>query len=260
MTDENTEVLDDEILDGEVEDIEGDKPEETPEPELPKGYKTKEDLIAEGKDPAGWLPPEAFAERKERFKVESQYRKKLEAMEQQLGNVNKFHAKQLEILKGQLNNQRDEAIMTGDVKEVKRLDGEIKDLETVKSQQEYQKLPEEIEWESENQWIFNKEAKRVPRALQVYAEAINSGKTVAGALRAVDKAVAKFDEPAQQVERKRMAPAADSSKTTATKRGNDAPSVSWDSLTGEELAVYEADPDLWESKKEFLQTIAKTRT
>jgi len=230
--------------------------EKQPEVELPKGYKTKEDLIAEGKDPSTWLPPEAFAERKERFKVETKYRRELEDMRNQMANLNKFHSRQLEMTRSQLEKQREDAVLTADLKEVKRLDGELEDLKQAQPVQQVQKLPEEIEWEAENAWIMNPDDPRTAIAQRVYVEQINSGKTIATALRAVDREVAKLSD-APRVERRPSAPAADSSKTPAAKRGNDAPTVTWDSLSADEQAIY--DSSVWPTKSEFLKSVANSR-
>ena len=260
MTDELK--IEDEVLDDNLEVVEQEqeqKEEQQPAVELPNGYKTKEQLLAEGKDPSGWLPPEAFAERKERFKVESKYRREVEEMRNQMANLNKFHAQQLKVMREQLESKRDDAILTGDVKEVKRLDGQLDELkQQTKPAQDVQKLPEEQEWEEENQWIYDQNDPRTEVALRVYAEQINSGKTVAGALRAVDKAVSGIIPQSRQ-ERRPAAAVADSSRNTAPKRGNDAPTVTWDSLSADDVAVYEADPTLWGSKTEFLKSVANSR-
>ena len=253
MTDELIDV----DLQEDLPEVEQEAEEKQPEPELPKGYKTKEDLIAEGKDPSAWIPPEAFAERKERYKVETKYRRELEDMRNQMANLNKFHARQLELTKQQLEKQREDAVLTADLKEVKRLDGELDQLKQTQPVQETQKLPEEIEWEADNPWIMNPDDPRTAIAQRVYVEQIQAGKTIATALRAVDREVSKLAE-APRVDRRPAAPAADSSRTPTTRR-DESPTVTWDSLSKVDQAVYNSDPDVWGSKAEFLKTIANSK-
>jgi hypothetical protein len=254
MTDE---LIDVDLQEEELPEVEQEAEEKQPEPELPKGYKTKEDLIAEGKDPNTWIPPEAFAERKERYKVETKYRRELEDMRNQMANLNKFHARQLELTKQQLEKQREDAVLTADLKEVKRLDGELDQLKQDQPVQEAQKLPEEVEWEADNPWIMNPDDPRTAIAQRVYVEQIQAGKTIATALRAVDREVSKLAE-APRVDRRPAAPAADSSRTPTTRR-DESPTVTWDSLSKVDQAVYNSDPDIWGSKAEFLKTIANSK-
>lgn len=259
MTDELNDVdLNEETLNETNTEAEAEAPQEA---QLPPGYKTKEQLIAEGKDPSGWLPPEAFAEKKERIKSESRSRKVIEDLQQQMASLNKFHAQQLKVMREQLESKRDDAILTGDVKEVKRLDGQLDEIKQQQAQpvQQVQKLPEEEEWESENPWIFDETDPRRDVAMRVYAEQINSGKTIAGALRAVDRAVARIESESPKSARRPAASAADSSRTATAKRGNESPSVTWDSLSHEDVAIYEADPSIWGSKAEFLKSVANSR-
>jgi hypothetical protein len=255
MTDElnDIELPEDELLEDKPEAVE----KKQPEPELPKGYKTKEDLIAEGKDPSGWLPPEAFAERKERFKVETKYRRELEDMRNQMASLNKFHSRQLELTRSQLEKQREDAVLTADLKEVKRLDGELEDLKQAQPAQQVQKLPEEIEWEADNPWINDPDDPRTPVAQRIYVEQLKAGKTPATAMRAIDREIPKLFGDAPKVERRPAAPASDSSKTPAAKRGNDAPTVTWDSLSADEQAIY--DSSVWPTKSEFLKSVANSR-
>jgi len=61
-----------------------------------------------------------------------------------------------------------------------------------------------------------------------------------------------------RVHRGPAAPAANSSRTTTARR-DESPTVTWDSLSKVDQAVYNSDPDIWGSKAEFLKTIANSK-
>lgn len=254
------EIKDDEEIQSAAEETGSENESEHEEVELPKGYKTKEELIAEGKDPKGWLPPEAFAERKERFKMESKYRKEMEALKSDIDQLNQFHKVQLERQRNELIAKKEDAILVADVKGVKEADKQIAELDKQIKQEVAapQKTQEEIEWEDENPWIFDENDPRTPIAIDAYRKALSEGKTIATSLRSIDNAIKKIEPP--KIERKQAHGVADSSKNNVHKKGSDAPSVSWSSLSSQDEAIYY---DVYEpqgtSKSDFLKIVANSR-
>lgn len=184
--------------------------EESPEPEIdhkepaPKLHISKDDWVASGRDPAKWVSPELFAETTRRINETSKLRQENQRIHARLTNVAFLQQQQIARLKADLESRRDDAIDVGDRTAVKSFDRQLRDLDAEESltkepvQQQANIPPEVAEWNEENAWLTaGHPLKSV--ANDVFVKAMNDGKTIAGALRLVDKELAKHkDEPSQK--------------------------------------------------------------
>lgn len=257
------------------ENIEDDKTQEEEEKQViehddkstaPKMHIDKETWIAQGRDPAKWVSPEVFAERTERINVTQRLSQKLKQQEQdfenRLKNVNAFQKSQIDRLRRELESKRDEAIGIADKQEVKRLDKELKDLDDMEELSKPVEVtpsnipPEVAEWNAENQWLTADHPLR-QQLNDEYTKSIQSGKTIAGALRAVDKLAAQLLKQEPVTSKKAPRAIVDTPRGVVSKSQDE---ISWKSLTREEAAIYdEVYADLGMTKKEYLQTVADSR-
>lgn len=232
----------------------------------PKMHIDKDTWIAQGRDPAKWVSPELFAEQTKRINSENRLNQRLRQQERdfenRLKNVNTFQQSQIDRLRRELEGKRDDAIDIADKGEVKRLDKELKELDDMEELAKpidaapVNLPPEVVEWNAENPWLTADHPLR-QQINDEYSKAIQSGKTIAGALRAVDRLAAQLlkQEPAQIKKQPRAI--VDSPKGAVTKSQED---TSWKSLTRQEVDIYnEVYADLGISKKEYLQTVADSR-
>ena len=259
------------VIDGELVDDDKDKPSE-PEPKepAPKLHISKEDWIAQGRDAELWVPPEVFKERTQRInetsklKQENQrLRAEREEDNRRLTNVAFLQQQQITRLRADLESRRDDAIDVGDRTAVKAFDKQLRDLDTEESlikepvQQQSNIPPEVQEWNEENAWLTaDHPLKSV--ANDVFIKAMSDGKTIAGALRMVDKELAKHkDEPAQ----KRVASRSmvDSPSRGAVSR-SDSVGLRMSDCTREEREMFnEFYKPSGISEKEFLKSVSESR-
>ena len=259
------------VIDGELVDDDKDKPSE-PEPKepAPKLHISKEDWIAQGRDAELWVPPEVFKERTQRInetsrlKQENQrLRAEREEDNRRLTNVAFLQQQQITRLRADLESRRDDAIDVGDRTAVKAFDRQLRDLDTEESlikapvQQQSNIPPEVQEWNEENAWLTaDHPLKSV--ANDVFIKAMSDGKTIAGALRMVDKELAKHkDEPAQ----KRVASRSmvDSPSRGAVSR-SDSVGLRMSDCTREERDMFnEFYKPSGISEKEFLKSVSESR-
>lgn len=237
-----------------VDDQAVDNNEDDGDDSAPRGYMSKEAWIAAGKDPDKYVSKEVYIERGERIKMRQQLEKDFD---NRIKNLNLLHQAQIKTMREDLLAKRDEAIDTADKAAVKGYDKQLKELDDmedlVKDQQQpsqVQKPPEVVEWEQENPWIFNADDPRVALANRIYTKAIEEGKTVAGALRAVDKEIdQKFIDKS-----KKPAQIAESSRPTG---GSDKQRITMSSLTAEEKKIWDAG--IFTSEKSFLKAVEDDR-
>ena len=221
-------------------------------------HQTLEQWTASGKDPAEWKTPEEFEEEGRRIKYQKPLRKELqkqaEEFNRRLENVNKLHRIQLEQAHNKLLVDRDNAIETADKAEVRRLDKEIEQNKTM--QQDLadapQKPAEVVEWESENEWIFDPEDPRTAPAIAAFSEAAKAGKTLAMCILASDRAAAKINVSAPVVKRTPTS-TADAPKARQVSGGKI--QLSMRDLTAEERMCR----SFYSSEAEFLKAVADSR-
>lgn len=249
-----------EIFGDEAADVEQNDNLAQQETEKPvsKGYMDKDAWVAAGKDPDEWVSPEVFKERGIRIEETSKLRKQLSQIQQEadnrIANLNKLHRIQLENERNKLLLDRDNAIETADKAEVRRLDQALeKNQELQKDLADVPAKPAEVvEWESENQWIFDPEDPRTAPAIAAFTEAQKAGKTMASCILAADRAAAKIQTTEPSVKRTAM-PAADTPKARQVSGGKI-------QLTMKDLTPLELSCRMmWSNEKEFLQAVADDR-
>ena len=174
-----------------------------PEPEIdhkepaPKLHISKDEWVKQGRDPELWVPPDVFKERTQRInetsklKQENQrLRAEREEDNRRLTNVAFLQQQQITRLRADLESRRDDAIDVGDRTAVKAFDRQLRDLDTEESlikepPKQQLNIPAEVqEWNEENEWLTADHPLK-PIANDVFAKAIEQGKTIAGALRLV---------------------------------------------------------------------------
>lgn len=260
--------LDEEVESQEVADIEEVEQDEVVEQqEAPKSgadkmFIDKETWIKQGRDPELWVSPEVFRERTERIKLKSQLNQQQKEFERRLELNNRMHQIQLDRQRQELEARKENAILEADTKEVKRIDKELRDIDeleqSIKPVPAVQSNipPEVIEWNAENQWLTADHPLR-GQINEAYASAIAEGKTIAGALRAVDKLAAQLLK-SETVQKKQPRAIVDSPKGSAVVKSQS--NLSWSSLTAQEQAIYdEVWADAGVSKKEYLQSVADSK-
>lgn len=235
--------------------------------DTPSGYMSKEAWIEAGKDPDEWVSQDVFKERTQRIKEVSRLKREMaqqsKDFENRLKNVATLTRVQAQRELERLSSLRDEAIDLSDREEVKRLDKRMAEIEKEKDLTEEKKVesvkpPEVYEWEEENPWINDNDDPRTPIAQKAFREAMESGKTLAGSLRAAERAVQSLSQQDREIKKKPAVSMADSSRSVASK--NDSPSISWSSLSRDEVDMYnEVFSHAGMSKQEFLKTVADER-
>jgi hypothetical protein len=250
--------------------------EESPEPEIdhkepaPKLHISKDDWVKQGRDPELWVPPEVFKERTQRInetsklKQENQrLRAEREEDNRRLTNVAFLQQQQITRLRADLESRRDDAIDVGDRTAVKAFDKQLRDLDTEESlikepvQQQSNIPPEVQEWNEENAWLTaDHPLKSV--ANDVFIKAMNDGKTIAGALRLVDKELAKHkDEP---VNRKIASRSMVDSPSRGAVSRSDSAGLRMSDCTREERDMFnEFYKPSGISEKEFLKSVSESR-
>lgn len=267
---EDQELPDDEGLESEEpdEELEGEPESEKAHP-ADKIYIGREAWIKQGRDPDKWVPPEVFRERVERINLSSklkqqerEFNRRLEGVNRYHETLNQFNKMQLDQLRSQLDLKRDQAIEVADLKEVKRIDKELRDIDAMEGAIKPAPVeqpaipPEVIEWNAENQWLTEDHPLR-GQINETYVNAISEGKTIAGALRAVDRVAAQLlkSEPAQKKQPRSMV---DNPKGGVVTKSQS--NMSWESLSSQEKSIYdELYADAGVSKKEYLQSVADSK-
>ena len=237
--------------------------------ELPKGFMSKEAWVEAGKDPEEWVSPDVFKERTQRIQSESRLKRQLqqerEEFDSRIKNLNLLQQAQLNRQREELVSRRDDLIDVADKEGVRKIDKELKDLDSHadlvadREEQKVAKPPEVVEWEEENPWCMDINDPRTPVAQKAFKEAVESGKTMAGALRAAEKAAVQVKATPDGKPKKAPIQMADRGQSAAI-NGKDSPSLSWSQLKPEEVTMYE---EFFEgtgmTKKDYLKTVADER-
>jgi len=252
--------------------LEQEETEEAPAPEAKespvKMHISIDEWVKQGRNPAKWVAPELFAETTRRInetgklKQENQrLRAEREEDNRRLTNVAFLQQQQITRLRADLEGRRDDAIDVGDRTAVKAFDKQLRDLETEESlikeqpKQQFNIPPEVQEWNQENPWLTPDHPLN-GMVNDVFVKARNEGKTIAGALRVVDRELAKHKtEPAQKkVATKSMV----DSPSRGTVSRSDSAALKMSDLTREERDSYN---EFWKpsgsTEKEFLKYVAE---
>lgn len=249
-----------EVIDNAIDESQSPAPEiEKVQDETIKGFMSKEDWVASGKDVADWRDPIEFRHRGEMIKLRNEMTRE---RDEQIKNLNLLHNIRLEREREDLLRLRDDAIDIADKAEVKRIDKQLESnyqqAALVKDPVAVNKAPEIEEWEAENPWCLDPTDPRLELANRVCSAALSKGATLAKALREVDKAVAaKFVSPQKQ-----STQMVEGSRTAGGKR--DAGGVIWAELSAEELdawstGMFNNPKDKDGGKAAFLKTVANGR-
>jgi hypothetical protein len=262
---ENQELPDDESEDeGEQEDVaeQQEKPENTKSHPADKIYIDKETWVKQGRDPDKWISPEWFRDRTEKIQLKSMITQQQKEFDRRLELNNRMHQVQLDRQRQDLESRKENAILEADSKEVKRIDKELRDIDaleqTIKPAPVEQTgiPPEVIEWNAENQWLTADHPLR-GQINETYSNAIAEGKTIAGALRAVDKLAAQLLK-SDPVQKKQPRSIVDNPKGGVVAKSQS--NMSWESLSSQEKSIYdELYADAGVSKKEYLQSVADSK-
>lgn len=263
------EEIDELKLDGDNDPDDEPLEAEAKEP-APKMHISKEDWVAQGRDPDKWVSPEVFKETTRRINETSKLKQENARLRaerdednRRLTNVAFLQQQQITRLRADLEQKKDDAIEVGDKAAVKAFDRQLKDLDTEESLikpapvRQSTNAPEVDEWNAENEWLTPDHPLQ-PIANSVFSKAISDGKTVAGALRMVDKELAKRrqDEPVQ-----RKTPArslVDSPSRSTTK--SDSVMLTLDQCSREEKDLYnEFYKPSGASLKDFLKDVSIAR-
>jgi len=244
------------------EDAEEESPKPIESDPAPKMHISKEDWVASGRDPAKWVAPELFAETTRRINETSKLRQENQRIHERLTNVAFLQQQQISRLKADLESRRDDAIDVGDRTAVKAFDRQLRDLETEESltketvQQQANIPPEVQEWNQENPWLTPDHPLN-GMVNDVFVKAISEGKTIAGALRVVDRELAKHkDEPKKKVATKSMV----DSPSRGTVSRSDSVGLRFEDCTREEKDMFnEFYKPSGATLKEFLNDVSLAR-
>ena len=251
----------------EQQEAEQPEPEaKEPAPDVPKMYVDKESWVASGRDPSKWLPPEAFTEKTKRIDQVQELNKRIRKQEQEfevrLKNVNTFQQIQLDRMRAELESKRDDAIDVADKGEVKRIDKELRDLDSLSESNKIPEPvqnnipPEVIEWNQRNQWLTPDHPLR-EKINRAYEEALEDGYAPKGALRLVDQMIKGETANKAAPEKKQPRAMVDSPKAAVGAKSQSG--VSWASLTRVEADTFE----IWEAsgttKAEYLKIVEDSR-
>ncbi len=254
------------VLQEEVKKEAKEEPAPEPKSDLPSGYMTKDAWVEAGKDPDEWVSPEVFKERTQRIKETSRLKREMAEKEREFENRIKNHSL---LAKAQLQREieklqavRDEAIDLSDRDGVRMADKKIKELDKEMSLIEEEKLAqpakpiEVVEWEEDNPWVNDPDDPRTPVAQKVFKQTLESGKSIAYALRAAEKAINSQEE--REIRKKPAVSMADSPRGAVSK--SDSPSIAWSHLSREEAEIYDTlFIHTGMTKKDYLKAVSDER-
>lgn len=212
---------------------------------LQKGWQTKEDWVAAGKESDEWISANHFNKNGEVFSQMQRLKTSVKNQDQRLEDNNAFWKSQLETQKKELVDQRNEAIEEADVVTVNKLDGKIKDIDqqTAKLGKAVPTLSSE-DTEAENTYFNGLGVGHRPYAQQVAAQFIAQGLSGADLVEAVTGEVNKAFNPTETKqsakpnnERREKAAVTDSSRRSSNA---DDGKLTIDKLTKEDKQTMQA--------------------
>lgn len=255
MSDLNAEI-EQELVDGqevqeevaEQEAVEQDLPQvsEAQAKALQKGWQTKEDWVASGKDADEWISATHFNKNGDVIRQMQELKRAVKGTEQRLADNNALHAAKLQVEREQLLQQRDNAIEDADKVEVKRIDKQINsiDQQAVSLNQAAPQAPAE-DLQVENNFFNSLPFGQTQFAQQAAAHYINSQKLSGQELvDAVQTEIQKQfnttpvnNEPTPKVNERRNKPSITDAKKPAARKPQGA---SVDSLTAQDRSVIQS--------------------
>ncbi len=221
------------------------------EPELPKvseaeakaltkGWQTKDDWIASGKDPDEWISASHFNKNGDIFKQMQSLKAGVKASEQRIADNNEFWKAKLEMEKEALLSQRNEAIEDADVSQVNKLDGQIQkiDAQAAKLEKPEQVVAQE-DIDAENTYFASLTPMQQAYANQIAAPYLSQGLSGPDLVEAIDAQIKK-ESPAPEAPknpRRAKAPVTDVKKrSTSVDDGK----MTVDNIGKDDLAVLQS--------------------
>ncbi len=136
-----------------------------------KGWTDKDEWIDAGKDENEWIPYGAFNKNGSLYAEINKLKDSIKGNDENMANLNKLHAVQLNQTKLEYERQKEEAIKDGNVAEVRAIDRDLQALESADPTGAPQKTDALIksEWNTANDWIFES-ATPEQRAKQAFAQ------------------------------------------------------------------------------------------
>lgn len=245
-----------------------------------RGWTSKSEWIAAGKDPDDWVSAKHF---NEKGRLISQSRK-LEQLEKtfdtRINNVKVLYeaqANQLKAENARLQTAKRDAIRYGEVDEVERIDKELMSnavnlinveraagANTPQPMQPSQdEVAKEAEWEKKNPWIFTNDPTspdfgKAMYVKQLYGSLVNYPEYTA------DQRIAYVEQEiaAKFPQAPKANPNREKAALTDTKTSNHAPSgkLTWADLSPSELSDYNKfGSTFYKDKSEYLQTVSDIR-
>jgi len=212
------------------------------------GWKDLEPYIEEGGDPEKWRSAEAFNVYGD---MVGELKRTKKDFDTRLEGVHKLSQAQLAAQREELLAKRDQLIDEGGrTAEVKALDKQINTLNVPAVPVSNNALDD---WNSRNAWIYE-DSPKTSRAKDVFGREMSSGKSVEQAIAAVEADIQKNFSPRREAH----IPESEKGKGSAGFKAK-VSSVTWDDLSSEETKIYNAMPNAWKDKKEFLQAVQDER-
>lgn len=263
------EEIDELKLDGDNDPDDEPLEAEAKEP-APKMHISKEDWVAQGRDPDKWVSPEVFKETTRRINETSKLKQENARLRaerdednRRLTNVAFLQQQQITRLRADLEQKKDDAIEVGDKAAVKAFDRQLKDLETEESLikpvpvQQQSIAPEIAEWNADNPWLTEDHPWQ-PALMKVLSDSIADGKTLSGALRKVDAEVARLKQGEPSAKRVASKSMVDSPSRSVGK--SESVTLTLDQCTREEKDLYnEFYKPSGASLKDFLKDVSIAR-
>lgn len=218
---------------------------------------TKEQWLEMGRDPKDWRDPVEFKHKGELIRQKKELKEYFEAkLNNELKTNNMMWEFRLKQEREELLAMRDDAIDIADKAQVKSIDAKLEanrlqtEMVSAQTAPQSQKPKEIEEWESDNPWIFNQDDPRVKIANGIVEATLAQGKTIAAALRAVDREMAKLEVP-----KRSSGQLVEGSRVASSKR--EPMGLTWEDLTPQEIRAFESG--MFGDKKTFLKTVQNTR-
>ena len=224
------------------------------------GHQSKDDWVNNGGDPFLWQPPEVFLQLKPALTRLKDQGRQIKSLKKENETLTSVYGHQVENLRAQLNQQRDEAVTEADLPKVKQLQQQIDNLPATEQAVANANvaLSEELQtWNAnpKNDWYRNDKAK------QLFADdrfatykALNYSDT--DAISQMDKdVITRFPDLNQN---RNNAPPAEGGSKPGKRPG--ARKLTLNDLNSMEASIWRhRPPNMWKNEAEFLTMVAKTR-
>lgn len=263
---ENTDVDNDDQAQDQNQDQEGKQTQQEPEDQAQgaaakaasMGHQSKEDWVKNGGDPFLWQPPEVFLQLKPALTRLKDQGRQIKNLKKENETLNAVYGHQVEHLRSQLNQQRDEAVQEADVVKVKQITEQIDKLPGTAQAPAQGQLSDELQaWNADpkNDWYRNDEAKQAlaDRRFILYK---GQNYTDTDAIKLMEGDVARLFPDINQ--NRNNAPPSEGGSKPGNKPA--ASKITLNDLTATEASIWRhRPPNMWKNEAEFLAMVLKTR-